>query len=134
MFYPGTGAHDATGTGPGQGFSVNVPWLTGGMGNGDYMAAFQHVLLPIAYEFNPTLIIVSAGFDAAIGDPIGGYALLVSSNSCILSLFAAACLPSAADLQLHFLMISLLRCLHLSCSAVLPMLPVLYAPAMHQHF
>ncbi|KAL0025680.1 hypothetical protein WJX77_003831 [Trebouxia sp. C0004] len=72
MFYPGTGAHDATGTGPGQGFSVNVPWLTGGMGNGDYMAAFQHVLLPIAYEFNPTLIIVSAGFDAAIGDPIGG--------------------------------------------------------------
>ncbi len=45
MFYPGTGAHDATGTGPGQGFSVNVPWLTGGMGNGDYMAAFQHVLL-----------------------------------------------------------------------------------------
>ncbi|KAL0033146.1 hypothetical protein WJX79_005419 [Trebouxia sp. C0005] len=72
MFYPGTGAHDATGTGPGQGFSVNVPWLTGGMGNGDYMAAFQHVLLPIAYEFDPTLIIVSAGFDAAIGDPIGG--------------------------------------------------------------
>ncbi|DBB13710.1 TPA: hypothetical protein ACH3X3_000725 [Trebouxia sp. C0006] len=72
MFYPGTGAHDATGTGPGEGFSVNVPWLTGGMGNGDYMAAFQHVLLPIAYEFNPILIIVSAGFDAAIGDPIGG--------------------------------------------------------------
>ncbi len=90
MFYPGTGAHDATGTGPGEGFSVNVPWLTGGMGNGDYMAAFQHVLLPIAYEFNPTLIIVSAGFDAAIGDPIGGYAFSVSSNS------------SCCSLQLHF--------------------------------
>lgn len=43
------------------------------MGNGDYLAAFQHVLLPIAYEFNPSLIIVSAGFDAAVGDPIGGY-------------------------------------------------------------
>ncbi len=95
MFYPGTGAHDATGTGPGEGFSVNVPWLTGGMGNGDYMAAFQHVLLPIAYEFNPTLIIVSAGFDAAIGDPIGGYALLATSSPYVLLLFAAACLYHA---------------------------------------
>ncbi len=59
------------------------------MGNGDYMAAFQHVLLPIAYEFDPTLIIVSAGFDAAIGDPIGGYALLVSTSPYVLCLFAA---------------------------------------------
>ena len=98
MFYPGTGAHDATGTGPGQGFSVNVPWLTGGMGNGDYMAAFQHVLLPIAYEFDPTLIIVSAGFDAAIGDPIGGDAFFTSSKFYSLFLFAAA--PTAAGLNL----------------------------------
>ena len=88
MFYPGTGAHDATGTGAGQGFSVNVPWLTGGMGNGDYLAAFQHVLLPIAYEFNPSLIIVSAGFDAAVGDPIGGYVQLPHPDS----INAAVCL------------------------------------------
>lgn len=72
MFYPGTGAAEATGSGLGQGFSVNVPWLEGEMGNGDYMAAFQHVLLPIAYEFNTSLVIISAGFDAAVGDPIGG--------------------------------------------------------------
>ncbi|KAL3136994.1 hypothetical protein ABBQ32_006589 [Trebouxia sp. C0010 RCD-2024] len=72
MFYPGTGAAEATGTGLGQGCSVNVPWTEGQMGNGDYMAAFQHVLLPIAYEFNPSLVIISAGFDAALGDPIGG--------------------------------------------------------------
>ena len=39
---------------------------------GDYLAAFNHVLLPIAYEYGPDLIIVSAGFDAAEGDPIGG--------------------------------------------------------------
>ena len=72
MFYPGTGAAESTGEGLGLGFSVNVPWLQGEMGNGDYMAAFQHVLLPIAYEFNPSLVIISAGFDAAVGDPIGG--------------------------------------------------------------
>lgn len=34
---------------------------------GDYIAAFNHVLVPIAYEFAPDLIIVSAGFDAADG-------------------------------------------------------------------
>ncbi len=39
---------------------------------GDYLAAFNHVLLPIAYEYAPDLIIASAGFDAAEGDPIGG--------------------------------------------------------------
>ena len=41
---------------------------------GDYLAAFSHVILPIAYEFAPELIVVSAGFDAAAGDPIGGCA------------------------------------------------------------
>ena len=60
-FYPGTGAASECGEGPGEGFTVNVPWQCGGMGNGDYVAAFQHVLLPIAMEFNPDLIIASAG-------------------------------------------------------------------------
>ena len=60
-FYPGTGAANECGEGPGEGFTVNVPWQCGGMGNGDYVAAFQHILLPIAMEFNPDLIIASAG-------------------------------------------------------------------------
>ena len=71
-FYPGTGAVDEVGEGAGEGHSVNVPWPMGGMGNGDYMAAFNHVIMPIAYEYQPDLIIISAGFDASIGDPIGG--------------------------------------------------------------
>ena len=71
-FYPGTGAVDEVGDGAGEGHSVNVPWPMGGMGNGDYMAAFNHVIMPIAYEYQPDLIIISAGFDASIGDPIGG--------------------------------------------------------------
>lgn len=71
-FYPGTGAVDEVGYGHGTGFTVNVPWDGPDMTNGDYMGALHHVLLPVAYEFNPDLIIVSAGFDAAEGDPIGG--------------------------------------------------------------
>lgn len=42
------------------------------MTNGDYMEAFDKVVIPIALEFEPSLVIVSAGFDAAEGDPIGG--------------------------------------------------------------
>lgn len=48
-FYPGTGAAHEVGEGAGEGYSVNVPWPCGGMRNADYLAAFNHVVLPIAY-------------------------------------------------------------------------------------
>ena len=48
-FYPGTGAVTEVGLGAGEGFSVNVPWPCGDMRNGDYLAAFAHVVLPVAY-------------------------------------------------------------------------------------
>ncbi|XP_040493687.1 polyamine deacetylase HDAC10 isoform X2 [Ursus maritimus] len=62
---------DAIGRGQGRGFTVNLPWNQVGMGNADYMAAFLHVLLPVAFEFDPELVLISAGFDSAIGDPEG---------------------------------------------------------------
>ncbi|XP_023365108.1 histone deacetylase 10 isoform X2 [Otolemur garnettii] len=62
---------DAVGQGRGRGFTVNLPWNQVGMGNADYMAAFLHLLLPLAFEFDPELVLVSAGFDSAIGDPEG---------------------------------------------------------------
>ena len=72
-FYPGStyGHYTSAGTGPGKGRSVNVPWPCHGMGDADYMYAFQHLVMPIAHEFAPDMVIVSAGFDAAEGDPIG---------------------------------------------------------------
>lgn len=42
------------------------------MGDVEYMTAFTQVILPIAYAYNPQLVIVSAGFDACVGDPLGG--------------------------------------------------------------
>ncbi|XP_067861032.1 polyamine deacetylase HDAC10 [Heptranchias perlo] len=63
--------YDVVGKGRGTGFNINIPWNKVGMGNADYLAAFLYVLLPMAYEFNPELILVSAGFDSAIGDPEG---------------------------------------------------------------
>ncbi|KAL5726035.1 histone deacetylase [Ranunculus cassubicifolius] len=54
-----------------EGYCVNIPWKCGGVGDNDYIFAFQHVVLPIASEFAPDLTIISAGFDAARGDPLG---------------------------------------------------------------
>ncbi|XP_077245745.1 histone deacetylase 15-like isoform X2 [Tasmannia lanceolata] len=71
-FYPGTGAADEVGIMGAEGYSVNVPWKCGGVGDDDYVFAFQHIVLPIASEFSPDLIVISAGFDAARGDPLGG--------------------------------------------------------------
>ncbi|MFU8804656.1 MAG: histone deacetylase [Bradymonadaceae bacterium] len=70
-FYPGTGAVEEVGRGDGLGYNVNVP-LPSGMGDGDYALAFQKILLPIAAEFEPDLVLVSAGFDAHQDDPLGG--------------------------------------------------------------
>ncbi|EEB08679.1 histone deacetylase Clr3 [Schizosaccharomyces japonicus yFS275] len=72
-FYPGTtyGSAENCGEGEGLGKTVNIPWPCAGMSDGDYIYAFQKVVMPIGYEFNPDLVIISAGFDAAAGDPLG---------------------------------------------------------------
>jgi acetoin utilization deacetylase AcuC-like enzyme len=68
-FYPGTGAAEEIGEGEGEGFTVNVPLNALG-GDAAYAAAFERVLLPIAAEYAPELVLVSAGFDAALRDPL----------------------------------------------------------------
>ena len=73
-FYPGTkyGNSTQTGEGAGEGYSLNIPWRTPGMDDGDYFYAFNKVVIPVITEFDPDLVIVSSGFDAADGDIIGG--------------------------------------------------------------
>ncbi|OXU23235.1 hypothetical protein TSAR_003178 [Trichomalopsis sarcophagae] len=73
-FFPHSKAanYNVVGTGKGEGFNVNIPWNKRGMGDAEYIAAFQQVVMPIAYQYNPELVLVSAGFDACIADPLGG--------------------------------------------------------------
>uniref|UniRef100_A0A8C1RNE1 Histone deacetylase n=1 Tax=Cyprinus carpio TaxID=7962 RepID=A0A8C1RNE1_CYPCA len=79
-FFPGSGAPEEVGSGPGVSFNVNMAF-TGGldppMGDTEYLAAFRTVVMPIANEFAPDLVLVSAGFDAVEGHPppLGGYKL-----------------------------------------------------------
>jgi acetoin utilization deacetylase AcuC-like enzyme len=68
-FYPGTGAADETGSGPGAGFTVNVP-LEAGANDGDYALVHSTIVLPILDHFRPQVTIVSAGYDAHERDPL----------------------------------------------------------------
>ncbi len=70
-FYPGTGSVHETGQGVGEGFTVNVP-MTAGLGDTEYLAAFEEIFRPIALQFEPEFVLVSAGFDAHRDDPLGG--------------------------------------------------------------
>ena len=51
-FYPGgdAGHRSKVGAGPGEGFNVNIPWNMALMGDAEYLAAFQQIVLPIVYE------------------------------------------------------------------------------------
>lgn len=79
-FYPGKpldddvadGGLDNCGAEDGIGSNINIGWADQGVGDGEYMAAFQRIAMPIAQEFDPDLVIISAGFDAAAGDELGG--------------------------------------------------------------
>jgi len=71
-FYPGTGAVSEVGS---AGTNVNVGWKEKGLGDADYLAAFDIVIEPVVKAFSPDLIIIAAGFDAADGDPLGGMLL-----------------------------------------------------------
>nr|XP_020757106.1 histone deacetylase 9 isoform X6 [Odocoileus virginianus texanus] len=77
-FFPGSGAPNEVGTGLGEGYNINIAW-TGGldppMGDIEYLEAFRTVVKPVATEFDPDMVLVSAGFDALEGHapPLGGY-------------------------------------------------------------
>ncbi|EDO18283.1 hypothetical protein Kpol_1039p32 [Vanderwaltozyma polyspora DSM 70294] len=72
-YYPGTihGQYDQVGEGKGEGFNCNIPWSVGGIGDAEYIWAFEQIVMPMGREFRPDLVIVSSGFDAADGDTIG---------------------------------------------------------------
>jgi acetoin utilization deacetylase AcuC-like enzyme len=73
-YYPGTGAADEVGREAGTGFTVNVPIEVGAVDE-DYQIVFAHIVLPILRQFEPDLLLVSAGFDAHERDPLGGMRL-----------------------------------------------------------
>ncbi|KAL0267877.1 UNVERIFIED_CONTAM: hypothetical protein PYX00_010026 [Menopon gallinae] len=114
-FFPGTGGPTECGVGEGLGYNVNIAFSGGlqpPMGDAEYLAAFRTIVMPIAKEFDPDIVLVSAGFDAAAGHPppLGGYKvsaacfghmtkqlLCLADGKVVLALEGGYDLPSICD-------------------------------------
>ena len=73
-WYPGTGDASERGEGKGEGTTLNMPFPSGA-GRAEILGGFQERLLTIADEFRPELVLISAGFDSRLGDPLGQFRL-----------------------------------------------------------
>src|SRR5258708_291678 len=73
-WYPGTGPASETGEGKGKSCTMNCPFPAG-TGRSEILAAFRQRLAPAADQFKPDLVMISAGFDSRIGDPLGQFTL-----------------------------------------------------------
>ena len=80
--YPGSGALMETGEGNGQGFTVNVPLLSG-HGDAEYARVMETLFVPIGRLFRPDLVLVSCGFDCMAGDPVGSMRLTPAGIACL---------------------------------------------------
>jgi acetoin utilization deacetylase AcuC-like enzyme len=76
--FPGTGPLGDAGSGPGEGYTINLP-VPAGSGEGLWLALLRGVILPAAAAFEPELVLVSAGFDAHERDPLANCRLRTSS-------------------------------------------------------
>lgn len=114
-FFPGTGDPNEVGNDDGVGFSVNIAWsggLSPPLGDAEYLAAFRSIVMPIARDFEPDIVLVACGFDGAAGHPapLGGYTLTpaafgwmtkqvmtLAKGKVVLSLEGGYDLPSICD-------------------------------------
>jgi acetoin utilization deacetylase AcuC-like enzyme len=83
--FPGTGAAGDRGSGPGEGYTINLP-VPGGSGEELWVELLEEVVLPAGRRFHPDLVLVSAGFDAHRADPLASCLLEASSFSHMASL------------------------------------------------
>ncbi|HMC57856.1 MAG TPA: histone deacetylase, partial [Candidatus Solibacter sp.] len=73
-WYPGTGRADESGVGAAAGATMNFPFPAGS-GRREILGAVENSLVPAAERFRPELLLISAGFDSRIGDPLGSFTL-----------------------------------------------------------
>jgi acetoin utilization deacetylase AcuC-like enzyme len=88
-FYPGTGAADEVGRGAGAGFTVNLP-MEAGATDEDFDHVYREIAVPVLGEFKPSLILVSAGFDAHERDPLAGMRMTTEGYGRLTSQLLAA--------------------------------------------
>jgi len=95
--YPGSGAVDDVGNGPGTGATINIP-LPAGSGDTAFKQVFDAIIRPAAARFNPELILVSAGYDGHWHDPLASLRLTTAGYYDITSRLAGLANDNAAPL------------------------------------
>lgn len=88
-FYPGTGRATDTGEGPGEGFTLNIP-LAAGTGDAEYEKVYRDLVQPSLEAFKPEVMLISAGFDTWINDPLAGMRVTADGFASIFRALRAA--------------------------------------------
>jgi acetoin utilization deacetylase AcuC-like enzyme len=80
--YPGTGGLTEMGAGAGLGYTLNIP-LGPGADENLYVRILREILRPVALSFQPEILLVSAGFDIYVGDPLGAMKVTPEGFACL---------------------------------------------------
>ena len=95
--YPGTGASADIGSGSGRGYTINLP-VPAGSGDAVFGSLVEHVVAPVVREYEPQLVLVSAGYDAHAEDPLASCELREAGNAAMTASMRRACAEVGAPL------------------------------------
>jgi acetoin utilization deacetylase AcuC-like enzyme len=119
--FPGSGSLSDVGSGPGEGFTVNLP-VPAGSGEELWLSLLEHIVLPAGRAFDPQLVLISAGFDAHRADPLAECRLETSSfaqMACHVRDFAAELgVPVGAVLEGGYDVGALAECVRATLAAL----------------
>ncbi len=125
--YPGTGPASDTGSGPGTGFTVNLP-VPGGSGDAAYGSLVEHVVAPLIRDWVPELVLLSAGFDAHVADPLASCTVTEAGFAAMTASVRRACAEAGTPVGLVLEGGYSVEALAASMAAVVPVLGAAAVP------
>jgi acetoin utilization deacetylase AcuC-like enzyme len=126
--YPGTGAASDAGSGPGTGYTLNLP-VPAGSGDAVVASLVEHVVAPLVSEYAPGLVLVSAGFDAHRADPLADLVVTEAGYAAMTASLRRACAEVGAPLGLVLEGGYAVDALASSVAALMPVLGAPQVPA-----
>ncbi len=127
--YPGTGASTDAGSGPGRGYTVNLP-VPPGAGDPEFRSLLEHVAVPLVHAWAPQLVLVSAGFDAHVADPLAQCRVTEAGYAAMTASLRQACAAVGAPMGLVLEGGYSVEAAADSVAALMPVLSAQRAPAL----
>jgi len=98
-WYPGTGAVGEIGAGDGEGRTVNLP-IPAGLDDAAVLSMYRRIVAPVVQQYQPQLVLISAGYDKHRADPLGGIDMTETGFAALTQLITAAAAHCACTLAL----------------------------------